>query len=157
MTEPAFQDTAYMQGNHCMGCAPESPGGLRIKSRWVGDESVCVYHPEAHQTAGWPTVVYGGLIASLIDCHTVCTAIAEANRETPPGGRGQYWFASVKLNVDFLRPTPVGKAMELRARIVENSGRKMRLTCSVFSEGLETARGEVTAVRVPSGGGPEKD
>lgn len=154
MKDPAFQEEAYFQGNHCFGCSPDHPQGLRIKSYWDDNESVCTFQPEPYYSAGWPQVAYGGMIASLIDCHCTCTAIAEANRQLAPGQPAQYWFASVNLKVDFLSPTSLDRPMELRARIVEKHEKKMRVICTVNSGGKETARGEVTAVRVPAAGGP---
>ena len=69
----AIQD--HIPHNHCYGCGPENPEGLQIKSYWDGDETVAVLHPRPYHTA-IPGYVYGGLIASLIDCHCVGTAAA---------------------------------------------------------------------------------
>jgi acyl-coenzyme A thioesterase PaaI-like protein len=156
MDAKAFQEEPYFQGNHCFGCSPDNAKGLQIKSRWEGEESVCTYQADADQCAGWPHVMYGGLISSLIDCHCVCTAIAAYNRDAARSGgtQAQYWFASVSLKVDFLKPSPVDQPVTLRARIKELGEKKGIITCSVFSNGQETARGEVVAVRVPAGAGP---
>ena len=62
--------------NHCYGCGPENPHGLQIKSHWDGKESVCVYEPRPEQCAGPEQYLYGGTIASLIDCHSIGTALA---------------------------------------------------------------------------------
>ncbi len=67
-----------------------------------------------------------------------------------------HWFATASLKVDFLKPTPVDKPVHLRARIKEMWEKKALLTCSLYSEGEECARGEVLAVRVPAGIGPRK-
>ncbi len=154
MDPRAFQDEAYFQGNHCFGCGPDNAAGLRMKSYWDGDEGVCSYRPEPHQCAGWPHVTYGGLIASLIDCHTVCTVIAAYNRDAAPDEVGRHWFASVSLKVDYLAPTPIDRPLALWARIREMGEKKALVSCSVYSGDQETARGEVVAVRVPAGGGP---
>ena len=53
--------------------------GLQIKSYWDGDETVCTFTPRSYHTAV-PGYVYGGLIASLIDCHITGTAAAAAYR-----------------------------------------------------------------------------
>ena len=70
----AIQDK--LVGNHCYGCGADNPRGMQIKSHWDGETSVCTYSPKPQQCAGPTTILYGGLIASLIDCHSVGTAIA---------------------------------------------------------------------------------
>ena len=70
----AIQDS--IPHNHCYGCGPENPDGLQIKSYWDGKESVCTYMPRPEQCAGPTQYLYGGTIASIIDCHSVCTSIA---------------------------------------------------------------------------------
>lgn len=136
--------------NHCYGCGPENPLGMQIKSHWDGTESVCRYTPRAEQCAGPTQYLYGGTIASLIDCHCIGTAIAHqyesdgyAIGEGPP-----IWCVTAKLDVTYRAPTPIDKAVLLRASIVNSGKRKTTLKCLVYSEGAMTAEGEVIAVRV---------
>ena len=98
----------------------------------------------------------GGIISGVIDCHCVQTAMAAAykdkvgqEREAP-----SYWYATASLKVDFLKPTPVNKPFQLRARVQEMHAQKTLVTCSLLADGVECARGEVIAVRVPAGAGP---
>ena len=77
--EKAFQDYYPKSYRHCYGCGPDNDHGLQIKSYWDGDESVAVFHPQEYHTA-FPGYVYGGLIASLIDCHSTGTAAAASYR-----------------------------------------------------------------------------
>lgn len=156
MSKIAFQDESYCKGNVCWVCGSENARGLHIKSYWEGDVSVCTWKAEDFHTAGWPHVLNGGIISGVIDCHCVQTAMAAAykdmtaeEREAPP-----YWFATASLRVDFLKPTPVDRPVQLRARVKEMHARKALVACSLLSEGVECARGEVLAVRVPAGTGP---
>ena len=81
-----FQD--LIQGNHCFGCGPHNPAGLQIKSTWSGEkESVCVFQPSAHHCAAPTKFLNGGIIATIIDCHSVCTAIAYAYRQAGPSAK----------------------------------------------------------------------
>jgi hypothetical protein len=80
MERAAFQD--QITDNFCFGCGPTNQQGLRIKSYWDGpNESICTYQPESHQNAGSKQFLNGGIIATLIDCHCICTAIAYAYRD----------------------------------------------------------------------------
>jgi acyl-coenzyme A thioesterase PaaI-like protein len=148
MSSTAFQD--LIPGNGCYGCGPANPHGLRIKSVWEGDEAVCVYRPEPHQSAGPPQFLNGGIIATLIDCHSVCTAIAHAYRAEgrPIGSAPHIWCVTANLNVTYLRPTPLEVPVTLRARIAEAGPKKTLVRCSLYSNSDECARAEVVAVRV---------
>jgi hypothetical protein len=68
MTQKAFQDYYPDHLSHCYGCGRLNEHGLQTKSYWDGEEAVCTFHPKAYHIAV-PGYVYGGLIASIIDCH----------------------------------------------------------------------------------------
>ena len=145
----AIQDK--MSGNHCYGCGTENPLGMQIKSHWHGDESVCVYKPRPEQCAGPTRYLYGGTIASLIDCHCCGTAMANYyRREGRDVGEGEeIWCVTGRLTVNYLAPTPIDREVTLRATIEEVTEKKTVLRCRFFSGETQTAEGEVIAVRVP--------
>jgi acyl-coenzyme A thioesterase PaaI-like protein len=150
MTEKAFQDTYPDDVSHCYGCGRLNDHGLQIKSRWQGDESVCTYQPLPHHTA-IPGYVYGGLIASLIDCHSTGTASAAAYRaeNRAMGTEPTLRFLTASLHVDYLRPTPIDGPLEVRATVKEVKGRKVVIASTLSAGGEVCARGEVVAVQVP--------
>ena len=145
----AIQDR--IANNHCYGCGAENPLGMQIKSHWDGEESVCVYQPRPEQSAGPQQFLYGGTIASLIDCHSVGTALANYyRREGRDVGEGEeIWCVTGRLCVDYLKPTPIDRHVTLRATIEEVTDRKTVLRCRVYSGETQTAQGEVIAIRVP--------
>ena len=150
MTQRAFQDYYSEQFSHCYGCGRLNDRGLQIKSFWDGDETVSTFHPRPYHTA-IPGYVYGGLIASLIDCHSTGTAAAAAYRaagremDTKPILR----FLTASLHVDYLRPTPIDKPIEIRGWVEAIKGRKIVVKSSLSVDGEICARGEVIAVQVP--------
>jgi acyl-coenzyme A thioesterase PaaI-like protein len=145
----AIQDS--LRDNHCYGCGADNPLGMQIKSHWDGEESTCTYLPRPEQSSGPTHLLYGGAVASLIDCHCVGTAIANyyelEGREI--GTDPQIWCVTGRLTVNYLKPTPIDKPVELRAVITECAEKKTILKCSVSSGGEITAEGEVIAIRVP--------
>ena len=145
----AIQDG--LTGNHCYGCGTENPDGMQIKSHWQGDECVCIYTPRPNQCAGPTGYVYGGTIASLIDCHSVGTAMSNYyRREGREVGEGEeIWCVTGKLTVNYLAPTPIDQDINLRATIEEADEKKTLVECRVYSGDTQTAAGEVIAVRVP--------
>lgn len=146
----AIQDR--IAGNLCFGCGIDNPHGLQIKSCWNGEDSICEYQPQPHQAAGPRHVLNGGIIATLIDCHSVCTAIDDAYRRAgrPTGTGEKLWYATGKLNIKYLRPTPIDKPVRLVAKIVEFTEKKTILACRLSSGDDLCATAEVTAVRVPT-------
>jgi acyl-coenzyme A thioesterase PaaI-like protein len=147
----AIQD--QITGNHCYGCGPDNPDGHRIKSYYDGEVSRCRYQPTPAQCAGPEQYVYGGLIASLVDCHSIGTSIAAYyQKEGRAIGEGdEIWCVTGRLTVNYLKPTPIDKPIELEAVVEDLGERKARVRCKVSSDGQQTAEGEVIAVRVPPG------
>lgn len=146
----AVQDFYPDDFAHCYGCGRLNPHGLQLKTRWDGDETVARFTPRPEHVA-IPGFVYGGLIASLIDCHAMGTAAAAAERAAGRGiGEGSApRFVTASLAVEYLKPTPLGPELEIRARAVETGERKVVVRATVSAGGVVTAKGEVVAVRLP--------
>ena len=147
---PAFQDGYSEWAGQCYGCGRMNEMGLQIKSRWEGEESVCRFLPKPYHTAV-PGFVYGGLIASLIDCHSTGTAAAAAYRAEgrPMGTQPELRFVTASLHVDYLRPTPIGEQLEVRGKVEEITGRKVVVAAELRAGGEICARGRVVSVRAP--------
>jgi acyl-coenzyme A thioesterase PaaI-like protein len=150
MSEKAFQDFYKDEYSICYGCGRLNPAGLQIKSYWEGEESVCRYMPRPEHTA-MKGYVYGGLIASVIDCHGTGTAAAAAYRAAgrAMGTEPSFRFVTASLHVDYLRPTPIDAPMDLRGRIAGKRGNKTVVEVSLYSGGKLCARGEVVAALLP--------
>ena len=152
MSRRAFQDYYPPSLSQCYGCGSLNEHGLKIKSYWDGDESVCVFEPRPHHMA-IPGYVYGGLIASLIDCHGTGTAAAASYRaqERPMDSEPPLRFVTASLHVDYLRPTPLGPPLEVRGVVEEVKGRKVVVAATVRVKERDEvcARGRVVAVQMP--------
>jgi len=150
LSQTAFQDYYPDQLSYCYGCGRLNQHGLQIKSYWDGDETVCVFQPAPYHIA-IPGYVYGGLIASLIDCHATGTAAAAAYRAEgrPMDSQPPQRFLTASLHVDYLKPTPLGVPLEVRGLVKEVKGRKVVVLATLSANGEVTARGEVVAVQVP--------
>ncbi len=145
----AVQDFYPDDFAHCYGCGRLNRDGLHVRTMWRGEEAVARFTPRAEHVA-LPGFVYGGLIASLVDCHGVGTAAAAVERAAGReigGTPARYVTAS--LHVDFLKPTPHGPELELVARPTGIEGRKVTVQVEVSAAGVVTARGTVIAVALP--------
>lgn len=158
MEKKGFQDYYPDHFSHCYGCGRLNVHGMQLKSFWDGDETVCVHTPSPHYTGGAPEHAYGGLIASLIDCHSTASAAAakyrSENREmdSEPALR----FVTAALHVNYLRPTPLNGPIEVRGAIKEIKGRKVVVESRLIAGGEICATGEVVAVQIPEHLNPGK-
>ena len=150
MDTRALQDYYPDDYSHCYGCGRLNEKGMRIKSYRDGDETYCRYTPALHQTGGFPDKIYGGLIASLIDCHCAATA-ADAKLRSEgfsPGEKPLPRFVTASLKVDYLKPTPAGVELEIRARVTEIRNSSILLSAEVSAGGTVTAKGEAVMVQI---------
>ena len=130
---PDFQDLLFT-GSTCYGCGPANPHGFRLRSRWADDRSA----------------VHGGVVASLIDCHSAWTAIAAAYRaEGREVGEGDpILYVTAELGVRYLRPTRIDRPLELRAWAEGDVGRRVRVRCELGDGETVTASGDSLFARV---------
>lgn len=144
----SFQDQLSVIG--CYGCGADNQHGLQLKSYRDGDAAVARFMPRAHHCGGSPDIVYGGLIASLIDCHSCNLAIVahydQESREI--GSMPRVRCVTAQLNISLVAPAAIGSELELRATITSQNKRKTWVHCEVHSAGILCARGEVLAVRI---------
>jgi acyl-coenzyme A thioesterase PaaI-like protein len=135
----------------CYGCGRHNAHGLHVQTYWNGAEGIARFTPQPHHTA-FPGYVYGGLLASLIDCHSMGTAIAATYHAQgrAPGTEPDITYVTGNLNVSYLKPTPIGIELVLRARIKELTPKKAIVNVSVFAGEQACVQAEVVAVRVKS-------
>ncbi len=151
MPQKSFQDEYPDVLAHCYGCGRLNEHGYQIKSYWDGDESVAHFLPKPYHTAV-PGYVYGGLLASLIDCHGTGTAAGAAYRaakEKDQNAEPNTRFLTASLHVDYHKPTPLGIELEVRGKVKSLKGRKVVIEEWIVANGIITVRGEVVAVQVP--------
>lgn len=141
---------------HCFGCGPLNAQGLQIKSFWLGDEVVCAWRAQPWHI-GHPGILCGGIMASVVDCHCIWTAVAQAHREagTEPGSGPPIKFVTAGLSVSFHRPVPIEDAVELRARVTDAGDRKSVVQCRMLCAGVLVAEAELIAVRMREPAGPQ--
>jgi hypothetical protein len=151
MTQPALQDVC-LPHLMCFGCGPSNPDGLHIKSYFSDDGQfvIAAYTPPAKYTSGLAGALYGGMIASLIDCHSNWTAMAFGYRAEgrEPGSQPPIASVTGTLSVKYLKPTPMGVPLHLKGWVEGEVGRKTRVICELGTEEIVTARGDSIFVRV---------
>lgn len=145
-----FQD--MLEGNHCFGCGPENEGGLRLKSYWASEEETqCDFQPQAHHCAAPTKFLNGGIIATVMDCHSICTAIAHAYKRVGRDvGEGEpIWYATAGLELSYLKPTPIDAPVKLRAWVTGETENTIDLRCLLEAGDKECVTAKVVAAYVP--------
>lgn len=154
MTQLAFQDYYPEELSHCYGCGKNNSDGHQLKSYWLDEkkeQTIAKFTPKPCHTA-IPGFVYGGLIASLIDCHGTGSASAASykNEQRELGSLPALRFVTAALNVTYLAPTPLGVELTLIGNITEISNRKVIIEINLFANNIICAKGSVVAVKMPS-------
>jgi acyl-coenzyme A thioesterase PaaI-like protein len=151
-SRPAIQDLYPPDFAHCFGCGRDNPAGHQLKSYVENGEVVARFRPSLSDVSV-PGFVYGGLLASLVDCHAMAVAAAA---DMPADMTDEQWirgpaprYVTAALKVDYLKPTPLGPELEIRGRVTEKSERKAVVALTVSAESIVTVRGEAVAVRIP--------
>ena len=119
MSDQSLQEI-HAPTNACFGCGPANEQGLRLRSFPTedGESTVCEWTPERHHEA-FPGVLSGGIIGTLLDCHSNWTAcwhlMRRAGDESPP------CTVTAEYAIKMRRPTPTEGPITLRARVVSSS------------------------------------
>ena len=136
----------------CFGCGPANPEGLHLESYLSADGTAleATFNPRPVHTAGVASVAYGGLIASLIDCNSIWTAMTFRSLadgrllDDPPAVR----YVTGTLSVEYHRTTPLDEPIHLRSWVEGDVGRRTIVRTELGAGGEVTATGEVLAVAI---------
>lgn len=151
MTNKPIQDFYPHESAVCYGCGRNNEHGHHVKTYWDGEFGIARFTPKEYHH-GYPGFVYGGLLASLIDCHTMGTSIGAKYDAMgiAPSKEEVITAVTGNLNVSYIKPTPMGVELVFKARVKELHERKAIITCSVYANDIETVKSEVIAVYVES-------
>lgn len=150
--EYAIQDDYPEDFAWCYGCGRMNEHGHHFRTGWDGTETVTLYQPNPEHKA-IPGFVYGGLIASLIDCHGTGSASLALHRKNgfePGSGKEPPRFVTASLQVDFKKPTPEDVLLKAVGQVEEVHPKKFKVAVKVFARDVLCATGEVVAVVMPS-------
>lgn len=147
----AIEDCYQAPYRCCYGCGPDNAQGLHLKSYVENPDLVVAdFMPASHLTGGVPSFAYGGLLASLVDCHGNAAAAWFYHKSfgftlgKEPLARG----VTATLNVSYTKPTPMGVSLRVEARLLSIEGRKVRVGVEVMANGECSCKGEVLSIIV---------
>lgn len=149
--ERAIQDDYADDYSWCYGCGRLNEHGLHLRTGWKGNQTVTIYKPLPEHTA-IPGFVYGGLIASIIDCHgtgSASLALHRKNGHEVGSGIEPPRFVTASLHVDFMKPTPHGIPLKAVGTIEEIHPKKWKIHTELFAGDICCAKSEVVAAVMP--------
>lgn len=147
----AIQDVYPEDVAWCYGCGRLNDSGHHFRTGWEGENTVTIFNPKQEHTAV-PGFVYGGLIASLVDCHGTGSAslyLHTKNGHEIGDGSEPQRFVTATLKVDFLKPTPQGAELRAVGTVHEIHPKRFRVETAVYAGDTQVASGEVIAVVMP--------
>ena len=117
----------------CFGCGHANPDGFHLRSYRDGELTVATFTPGLEHDNGFG-FLNGGIISTVLDCHTAAVVMWEAQRRHWPADDGApVPFITAGFEVRFLRPTPLGPPVSLRAEPVEISESAIVVSAELIS------------------------
>src|SRR5690625_1734051 len=149
----AIQDEYADEFAWCYGCGRLNEAGHHFRTFWQGEKTRTEYQPKDEHKA-IPGFVYGGVLASLVDCHgtgSAALALHRKNGHEPGDGAEPPRFITASLHVDFLKPTPHGVTLKVIGKVEEVHPKRFIVRSEVIADGEVCAKGKVVAVVMPEG------
>jgi acyl-coenzyme A thioesterase PaaI-like protein len=139
----------FAPSGRCFGCGPANDLGLRIRSFRAADDPdllVATWKPEPHHEA-FEGVLNGGIIGTLLDCHSNWTAAAHLMRARGAGRPPT--TVTLDYAIRLRRPTPTDRPLSITARVVESGDDRATVEAAIEADGEVTAtcRGTFVAVK----------
>ena len=133
----------------CFGCGPKNELGLRIRSFRADDGAVVAEWQPRPEHEAFDGFVNGGVLGTLIDCHSNWAAIAALLKKR--GGGEAPSTVTSELSVKFLRPTPSDQPLRLISKAVDVKDDRVTVETSIVFDETTTATGRATFVAVKPG------
>jgi acyl-coenzyme A thioesterase PaaI-like protein len=119
----------------CFGCGHGNAKGLKLRSFENGEDVTATFLPWPEHDNGLG-FLNGGIISTLLDCHSAAAVTLEATRRGwPPLGPAPLPYVTAGLDVKFLRPSPLKEEVSLVARVIAASESEMTATASLIWDG----------------------
>jgi acyl-coenzyme A thioesterase PaaI-like protein len=128
----------------CFGCGPANPKGLRLRSFDASDAVVARFRPwPEHDNGGG--YLNGGIIATVLDCHSAAAVMLEAHRRGwVPSDGASLAYVTAGIDVRYLRPTPLTETLELRGTLDDAGEDEMTVDVELVWDGKPRATARAT-------------
>jgi acyl-coenzyme A thioesterase PaaI-like protein len=135
----------------CFVCGVDNPAGLHMRfyeTDTIPVSVVAEYTVPVH-FQGYPGVVHGGIIATMLD---------EVTSRTIFKGNPPRYVVTARLSIRYRKPVPVEVKLRLTGRVVEDKGRVITVAGEIQGpDGAVLAEAEAVVVEVESSFFPESE
>ncbi|PID00856.1 MULTISPECIES: PaaI family thioesterase [unclassified Sporosarcina] len=148
----AIQDSYADDFSWCYGCGRLNEEGNHFRTGWEGEQTVTYSLPPEKYTA-IPGFVYGGFLASFMDCHgtgSCALALHRKNGHEPGDGSVPPRFVTASLQITYNKPTPQGKVLKAIGNVTEIHPKKWKVAVEIYAEDELCVSGEVVGVVMPA-------
>lgn len=135
MTDELHDGATFGPGQPCFGCAPDHPVGFRLRFAREGDEVVTRFTP-GEQYQGPPTIMHGGLVATLADEIGAWALILLLER---------FGFTA-EMHCKLRKPIRIGEEVEGRARIAKSGSRVVNVAVELRQNDAKAYEGDLRFV-----------
>lgn len=134
---PKTREIKPLEANTCFGCGEENPIGLKLSFKWDGATARTAVIL-GKQYEGWPGVVHGGIVFTLLD-----EAMAWVSRFE------KMETLTAKAEVKYRKPLRVGEEVVLTASAVKKTRKTLEAKSTLSSsDGTIIAEGSSTMLRM---------
>jgi uncharacterized protein (TIGR00369 family) len=128
---------------HCFVCGVENTYGLKLKFFETGPGEVIVETIVPDHFQGYPGVVHGGIVASLVD-----EALGRVHMGSDP--EKPRFMYTAKLSVQYRKPVPTNQPLKIVAHAVKHKKRTATSIAEIFGPGgVLLAEADAVLVNVP--------
>ena len=139
----SIQESLYPELT-CWGCGHANPNGFHLRSYVRDDRIVADFQPRPEHDNG-TGFLNGGIIATVLDCHSGAVVMWEADRHGWNAADGAPMpFITAAFEVRFLRPTPLGPAVHLVGWATSADERQVLAHCELEHDGTTRATLDAT-------------
>ena len=126
----------------CFVCGLENPAGLKLVFYETGPDEVTATYTPPEVFQGYPGVLHGGIVASILD---------EAGGRVVMIGDTRHFMLTAKMEVKYRRPTPLGQPLTVVGRLVKQRGRLALAHAELrLADGTVTAEADLTLADLPT-------
>lgn len=135
----SIQQTLYPFST-CFGCGPSNPEGLQLSSFSADDGVVAEFQPGDQHSNGMGSL-NGGVIATVLDCHSGAAVFLASAQESASGVEFQPWVTS-GLELRYRLPTFLEGPSTLRAWIASSGDGVRTVKATLSYEGKVRVQAE---------------
>jgi acyl-coenzyme A thioesterase PaaI-like protein len=143
MTERNSAHAVQKQPNSrmCFVCGLENESGLRATFYTEAPGRVRVDWTAPDRYQGYPGHLHGGIAAALLD---------EAAGRTVLGGDPQRFFVTLKMELRYRKPVPVGVPLVIRGEMIRDRGRIVETRAAIhLPDGSVAVEADVLVAEAP--------